>query len=61
MNFHRVNAYLVESQCEWYRIVKPSAKSAGPYTAYVGMLRLGEFEHFAEAKERCETYARGRA
>jgi hypothetical protein len=61
VTFRRVNAYLAESACGWYVIVKPSAKAAGPYTAYVGLHKLGQFEHVEDAQRRCAQWERNRA
>lgn len=56
VEFRRVNAYLAESLCGWYVIVKPSAKEPGPYTAFCGRLQLGVFGDFEAAKARCEKH-----
>ncbi len=56
VEFRRVNAYLAESLCGWYVIVKPSAKKPGPYTAFCGRLWLGEFGKFGDAQAKCEQH-----
>lgn len=61
LEFRRVNAYLAESTCGWYVLVKPSAKQPGPYTAFCGRLNLGQFDHVNDAKARCEQHSREHA
>lgn len=61
IEFRRVNGYMAQSACGWYVLVKPSAKQPGPYTAFCGQLKLGQFEDLNDAKARCEQYERDRA